>query len=161
MGSRFMPVATAAVALAALVGSAGCSSVGASAIHTGPLRLPPRSGPVAIYVVGHPMKGQDLGLVEVHAAQSEANIETLLPVFAQKVAQLGGNAAVIEKVSAEFGMRTHLQMETYSYPCGYYTCIGTRSYPVYSEIMYLQMAGHAFQAPLAPAAPGVPGVVPQ
>jgi hypothetical protein len=145
MGSRLL-VRAAALVLALGAGT-GCSSVGASAIHTGPLRLPPRSGPVAIYVVGQPVQGQDLGVVEVHAAQAEANVETLLPVFAQKVAQLGGNAAVVERVSAAFEMRTHIQMETYSYPCGYYTCVGTRSYPVYSEVMYPQMAGHAFHAP--------------
>ena len=144
MGARSLSVVTAALLLGA---GAGCSSVGASAIHTGSLRLPPRSGPVAIYVVGHPVTGQDLGVVEVHAAQSEANVETLLPVFAQKVAQLGGNAAVIENVAARFEMVTHMQVESYSYPCGYYTCVGTRQYPVYSEVMYLQMSGHAFQAP--------------
>jgi hypothetical protein len=149
MGPRSL-LSIAAPAVLSLAVGTGCSSVGGSAIHTGPLRLPPRAGPVAIYVAGHPSQGQDLGVVEVHAAQNEANVETLLPVFAQKVAQLGGNTAIIERISAQFEMQTQMQMESYAYPCGYYTCVGTRSYPVYIETMVLRMAGRAFQAPGVP-----------
>src|SRR5262249_1935944 len=103
---------------------AGCSSVRASAVRTGPLQLPPHVGPVAIYAAGEAVNGADLGVVEVHAAQSEATIDTLLPLFVQKAAQIGANAAVVESVRAAFEIVTHPQVETYSYACGYNaTCV--------------------------------------
>lgn len=122
---------------------AGCSSVRASGVATGPLRLPPRVGPVAVYAAGYPVGGVDLGVVEARAAQSEANVETLLPVFVRKVAQLGGNAAIVENVSARFDITTHIHVESYTYPCGYYTCVGTRTYPMQSEVVTVMMRGRA------------------
>lgn len=133
--------ALAAVALCAAV--SGCSSVRASGVPTGPLRLPPRVGPVAVYAAGYPVGGVDLGVVEARASQSEANVETLLPVFVRKVAQLGGNAAVVERVDARFDITTHVHVESYTYPCGYYTCVGTRTYPMQSEIVTVVMRGRA------------------
>lgn len=135
------------VALALLVAATGCSSVRASGVATGPTRLPPRLGPVAVYAAGYPVGGTDLGVVQVRASQSEATIDTLLPVFVRKVAQLGGNAAVIEKVEARFEVSTHNHVESYTYPCGFYTCIGTRSYPVAGEVMTLVMQGRAVTVP--------------
>jgi hypothetical protein len=121
----------------------GCTSVRASAIATGPVRLPPRTGPVAVYAAGYPVGGVDLGVVDARAAGSEANVETLLPVFVRKVAQLGGNAAVIEGVEARFDILTHMHVESFTYPCGYYVCTGTRTYPAASEVMTLVMHGRA------------------
>lgn len=121
----------------------GCSSVRASGVPTGAMRLPPRTGPVAVYAAGYPVGGVDLGVVEARAAQGEANVETLLPVFVRKVAQLGGNAAVVERVEAQFDVTTHIHVESYTYPCGYYTCVGTRSYPVTGEVVTLVMRGRA------------------
>lgn len=149
--SRLVTMTLCALALF----SAGCSSVRANAVATGPVRMPPRAGPVAVYAAGYPIGGTDLGFVEAHAQQSEANVETLLPVFVRKVAQLGGNAAVIETVEARFDLATHLHVETYTYPCGFYTCTGTRSYPVTGEIVTLVMRGRAVNvgAPHAEATP--------
>lgn len=140
-----------ASALVASLG--GCSTIRASAVPTGPIRLPPRSGPVAIYAAGYPVGGVDLGIVEARAAQSEANVETLLPVFVTKVAQLGGNAAVIEGVEARFDVTTHVHVESYSYPCGYYTCVGTRTYPVAGEVMTVIMRGRAVSVGAGKALP--------
>ena len=133
-------LALGAVALALVT---GCSSVRASGVPTGAMRLPPRTGPVAVYAAGYPIGGVDLGVVEVRAAQGEANVETLLPAFVNKGAQLGGNAAVIEHVDARFDVTTHVHVESYTYPCGYYTCVGTRSYPVTGEVVTLIMRGRA------------------
>jgi hypothetical protein len=124
--------------------AAGCSSVSASAVRTGPLHLPPHVGAVALYAAGEPVTGADLGLVEVHAAQSEATIDTLLPLFVQKTAQIGGNAAVVESVRARFEIVTHPQIETYTYACGYNAiCTGTRTYAVNDEVMVVTIRGHA------------------
>jgi hypothetical protein len=131
-------------AAALLAVGTGCSSVGASAVRTGPLHLPPHVGAVAVYAAGEPVSGADLGLVEVHAAQSEATIETLVPLFVQKAAQIGGNAAVVESVHAQFEIVAHPQIETYTYACGYNaTCTGTRTYAVNDEIMVVTIRGHA------------------
>jgi hypothetical protein len=121
-----------------------CSSVGSSAVRTGPLSLPPYSGPVLIAVAGEPISGADLGLIEVHAAQGEGTIEGLVPLFAAKAAQIGGNVAVIEGVRATFEILSHPQVETYTYACGWgAVCTGTRMYSVNDEIMVVSMHGHA------------------
>ncbi len=143
---------------------AGCgSSVGGSAIRTGPVQLPSYDGPVAIYPSGLPPPGAvDLGVVEVHAYQQEATVEILLPQFVRKVAQIGGNVAVIDSVRARFEMFTHPHIETFYYTCGFgTTCAGTRVYSANEEIMVVSMSGRAFStrttpggdAPLIPNAP--------
>jgi hypothetical protein len=150
----------AAVAFA--LAATGCSSVGASAVRTGPLRLPPHVGAVALYSAGEPVSGADLGIVEVHAAQSEATIDTLLPLFVQKVAQIGGNAAVIETVRARFEIVTHPQIETYTYACGYNaTCTGTRTYAVNDEVMVVTIRGHAVRTGAIPLEAPPPQEAPQ
>jgi hypothetical protein len=138
-GLRFA-LAAAAVALA------GCSTVGASAVATGPLRLPPSQAPVAVYAAGLRPAGQDLGLVEAHGAQEEGVIELLLPAFVAKVAELGGDAAVIDKITARFEIVTHARVESYAYPCGWHaTCTGTRMVPVSDEMLVVSMQGHAYR----------------
>src|ERR1700712_1794522 len=83
--------AAVALGLAATL-SMGCSSIGGSAIRTGPVQLPAYAGPVAIYSTGQAPPGAvDLGVVEVHASQQEATVDTLLPQFVAKAAQIGGN----------------------------------------------------------------------
>jgi hypothetical protein len=123
--------------------SFGCSSVRGTAIATGPLRLPAHVGAVSIYMVNRPAASTDLGIVEVHAFQTDATVEKLLPLFVQKVASLGGNAAVVDNVGADFRMVERLDAESYTYPCGFYTCVGTRLYPVRYEVMVLSIHGHA------------------
>jgi hypothetical protein len=128
----------------ALLFAGGCSSVGGSAVRTGPLRLPPHVGAVAIFAANRPAAATEVGVVEVHAAQSEATIDTLLPSFVAKVAALGGDGAVIDVVETSFRIGTYWHTETYTYRCGWHsTCIGTRTYPVSEEIMYLSMRGRA------------------
>jgi hypothetical protein len=136
----------------------GCSSLGGSAVRTGPLHMAPHLGPVMVFAAGQPMSGTELGVVEVHASQVEATIETLMPLFVDKVAQLGGNAAVID-VRANFEMVAHPYAETYVYPCGFRsTCIGTHMYATNDEVMVVTMRGRAFSVPTTapPAAPAPP-----
>jgi hypothetical protein len=130
----------------ALAGS-GCSTVRSSAIATGPTRLPPRTGAVGIYVAGEPPHAESLGIVEVHASGDEGNVETLLPEFARRVAGLGGNGAVVDHVIARFAIVERLVTETYTYPCGYFTCTGTRMFPAYEEVMTVTMTGKAVKVP--------------
>ena len=146
--------------LFASLGGAGCSSVGGSAIRTGAVQLPAYSGPVAIYALGQPPPGAiDLGVVEVHAAQQEATVETLLPQFVRKVAQIGGNVAVIEGIRARFDIAGRTHVETFYYTCGMgATCAGTRVYNVNDELMRVSVFGRAFstQGDATRAAPLLP-----
>jgi len=133
--------------LAFALASVGCSSIASSAIATGPRRAP-YAGPVRVVTSGQPVTGADLGIVEAHAAQTEANVETLVPVFVARVARLGGNVAVIDHVEARFDLLERMHAESYSYPCGFHaTCVGTRWYPVHEEVMVLSMQGRAVAAP--------------
>ena len=121
----------------------GCSSVRTVAIRTGSLRLPPHSGAVALYAAGQSVAGTPLGFVQVTGARGEAAIETLLPLFVQKAAQIGGNAAVIDNVAARFEAVEHLQVETYSFPCGFTLCTGTRVYTAEDEVLIVTLRGRA------------------
>ncbi len=146
--------------LVAAVALAGCSSVGGSALRTGPVQLPAYSGPVAIYAMGQPPPGAvDLGVVEVHAAQQDATVDVLLPQFLRKVAQIGGNVAVIEGTRARFDLAGRTHVETFYYTCGMgATCAGTRVYATNDEIMIVSMFGHAMttQVPGAAGPPLIP-----
>jgi hypothetical protein len=144
-------LAVPAVLVLLLVGGlAGCSSLGGSAIRTGAVQLPAYSGPVALYAVAKPpANAVDLGVVEVHASQQDANVATLLPQFVKKVADIGGNVAVIEGVRARFDVAGHTQIETFYYTCALgMTCAGQRAYSSADEIMVVSMFGHAMTTQL-------------
>lgn len=121
----------------------GCSTARGSAVRTGPLRLPPNIGPIALYATEVPAGARELGVVEAHALGEDGDVETLLPVIVQKAAQLGSNAVVIDDVRAEFRIIDRPQVETFSYPCGWRTCVSTRVYPASEEIMIVTMHGRA------------------
>ena len=130
-------------------------------MRTGPLNLPAYAGAVELYAAGEHVSGADLGVVEVHAAQTEATIDTLLPVFVQKVAQIGGNAAVIENVRARFEIVSHPHVETYTYACGYNaTCTGTRTYSMNDEVIVVSIRGHAVRTGALPGQAMPPPVMP-
>ena len=146
---------------------AACSSVGGSAVRTGPLAMPAYAGPVSIYAVGKAPPGAvDLGLIEVHAAQQEATVDTLLPQFVRKVADIGGNVAVIEGVRARFELIGRSHAETYYGACRMGpACSSTRVYATDDELMIVTMIGHAMttkprpvsaEPPLLPAEPPEP-----
>ncbi len=156
--------------VACALGLAGCSSVGGSAIRTGAVQLPSYTGAVAIYATGQSPPGAvDLGVVEVHALQQEATVDTLLPQFVRKVAQIGGNVAVIEGTRARFDVSGRTHVETFYYTCGLgSTCGGTRVYSANEELMVLSMFGRAMTTqipgasgpPLIPSAPLEPEPTP-
>lgn len=158
------------LALVLVLFGVGCSSVGGSAIRTGPVSLPSYEGPVAIYPLGAPPPGAvDLGVVEVHAFQQEATVDALLPQLVQRVAQIGGNVAVIDGVRARFEHVARNQIETFYYTCGLgATCAGQRVYAANDELMVVSMFARAFstnaralglgdEAPLLP--PVEPGAI--
>lgn len=159
------PISKSAVTLACALAIGGCSSVGGSAIRTGPTQMPSYAGPVAIHPMGEPPAGAlDLGVVEVHAAQQEATVDTLLPQFVRKVAQIGGNVAVIEGIRARFELAGRNHVETFYYTCGTgMTCAGQRVYSTNDEVMVVSMFGRAMttqmpgtDAPLIPPGPPPP-----
>lgn len=160
-----MALALRTAFLVGCVALASCSSVGGSAIRTGPVQLPSYAGPVAIYASGLPPPGAvDLGVVEVHALQQEASVDTLLPQFVRKVAEIGGNVAVIEGTRARFELAGRMHVETFYYPCALgSTCAGTRVYSANEELMLVSMFGRAMttqvsgsDTPLIPVAPAEP-----
>ena len=154
-----------ACVLAALA-STGCSSIGGSAIRTGPVQLPAYAGPVSIYSTGQAPPGAvDLGVVEVHASQQEATVDVLMPQFVRKVAQIGGNVAVVDGIRARFELVGRSHIETFYYTCGLgATCAGTRVYTANDELMVVSIFGRAFtteavapgEAPLIPPSPNAP-----
>jgi hypothetical protein len=137
----------------------GCSSVGGSTVRTGKVDMPAYTGPVAIYPTGHmPAGTTDLGIVEVHALQDEATVETLLPQFVRRVAAIGGNVAVIDGIRARFEIVGRTHVETFYYTCGLGgTCAGTRVYAANDEVMIVSMFGHAGTTQPTDGAPLLPG----
>ncbi len=129
------------LAIALLV--SGCSSVGTSAVRTGPQVLAPRVGAVYLYTPGRVPEGTQLGLVEVHASGSEATIDALTPIFVRKAASLGANAAVLEQVKSDFAFVSRPYIETYSFPCGFRTCMGSRMFAQTDEMMTVTLRGRA------------------
>jgi len=159
------------VLLASALASSGCSSIGGSAIRTGPVHLGPYTGPVAIQSTGQAPPGAvDLGVVEVHAAQQEATVDTLLPQFVRKVAEIGGNVAVVDGIRARFELIGRTHVETFYYTCGLgATCAGTRVYAANDEVMVVSVFGRAFstqvippgEQPLIPPEPSLPEATPE
>ncbi len=140
----------AAASMAGLL-ACGCSSVSSSAVRTGPLELGPYSGPVAVYAAGQPERGTELGVVEVHASNAEGTIESLVPLFVRRVAELGGNAAVIDSVSAKFDIVVRPYTETFTYACGWgAVCVGSQMHAVNDELMVVTVRGRAWSVPGAP-----------
>jgi hypothetical protein len=148
------------VLLASALASTGCSSIGGSAIRTGPVHLSPYTGPVAIQSTGQAPPGAvDLGVVEVHAAQQEATVDTLLPQFVKKVAEIGGNVAVVDGIRARFELVGRSHIETFYYTCGTgATCAGTRVYAANDEVMVVSVFGRAFSTQVVP--PGEQPLIP-
>jgi hypothetical protein len=155
-----------ALVSALALGTMGCSTVRGSAVATGP-RQPAYSGPVSIYAANQvPPGATDLGVVEVSAAQAESTVGVLLPVFVQKVAQIGGNIAKIDGIRAHFELVTRTHLETYYYSCGVRVqCAGQRMYTTNDEIVVVSMMGHAYSdrgggdpvpVPVAPSSPPAP-----
>ena len=124
---------------------AGCNSVRATAVPTGAVRAPPRSGPVAVYAANVPASATELGRVEVKAEGVDANIELLLPEFLDKVAVLGGDTAVIDTVDARFDLVQSSTTESFLYPCAFRSCVGTRMVPYTTEVLVLVMRGRAMR----------------
>ncbi|CAN5559756.1 hypothetical protein BH09MYX1_BH09MYX1_14380 [soil metagenome] len=140
----------------------GCSSVQATAIATGPVHAAPRAGPVAVFASGAPPTAVELGQVEVRGEGEEGSVESLLPVFAQKVAALGGDAAVIDSVDARFELSYSTTPETMVAPCAWRTCINTRYVPTTTEILVVTMKGRAMKTavPVVVAPPPPPEATP-
>ena len=101
--------------------------------------------------------------------QQEATVDTLLPMFLQKVASIGGNVAVIEGTRARFELAGRTQVEQFYYSCAVgRTCSGTRVYSTNDELMVLSMFGRAMStqvtkpddAPLLPAPEAPPSAPP-
>lgn len=159
--STFLALAALAGVAALAVASTGCSSVGGSAIRTGPVQLPAYTGPVAIYSTGQAPPGAvDLGVVEVHAAQQEGTVDTLMPQFVRKVAQIGGNVAVVDGIRARFELVGRTHIETFYYTCGLgATCAGTRVYAANDELMVVSVYGRAFSTQVLQ--PGEQPLIPQ
>ncbi|MFO0675638.1 MAG: hypothetical protein U0169_03830 [Polyangiaceae bacterium] len=156
-------IAKAAVVLLAIVSTTGCSSLRGSAVRTGPMRRPPATGAIALFAPGHVPQGRELGVVVVHATGIDATVDVLTPEFVRKAASLGANAAVVEDIHAEFAFLSRPFVETYAYPCGFWTCTGTRMSTLNDELLTVTLRGRAFliedgpvEFPKGAPSPGAP-----
>jgi hypothetical protein len=113
-------------------------------------------GAVRIYAVVPPDGVRVVGTVEVHAVNDEANIETLMPVFMKRIADLGATGGTIDHVQTGYEMRTEYRTESFAVPCGYrQTCWSSRIVPYTFQVRILSIQGRA----LLPAdAPGPPAI---
>ena len=136
------------IALLVALASAGCSSVQASAIRTGGEYQPAHTGAVAVYASGKvPVGARELGVVEVHGSQADAEVGVLFPAFVKKVAAIGGNVAIVDGVTGRFELVTRPYTESFYYPCGMRgTCMGSRMYAINDEVLTVSMYGHAFRS---------------
>ncbi len=132
-----------------LLGCIGCTSVGVTESPAPGVRLPPRAGNVAIFASHAPRSATDLGEVEVHADRDEGTVEQLFPLFVERVAAMGGDAAVIDSVYARFDIVPRPYFDTFTYRCGFATCVGQQSNVSAVEVVTLVMRGHAMR--LAPS----------
>ncbi len=115
-------------------------------MRTGPLLLPPHLGSFVVMAAGMPDGATELGVVEVHGTQREGAIDVLLPLFVEKAAGLGGDAAIVDAVEARFEIVERPRAETYTYPCGFQgVCTGTRFYDTSEEVMVVRMRGRAMK----------------
>lgn len=128
-----------------LLACAGCTSVGVTASPAPGIRLPPRAGNVAVYASHAPEHAIDLGEVEVHADPDEGTVEQLFPLFVQRVAAMGGDAAVIDSVKARFDVVPRPYFDTFTYRCGFQTCLGQQTTVSAVEVTTLVMRGHAMR----------------
>lgn len=146
-----------------MLGGVGCSSVGSSAIRTDGVNSGRHVGAVRVYAIMPPEGAKVIGVIEVHALNEEANVETLMPVFMRRVADIGGTGAVVDGLHTHYEMRTEYRQESYSYPCGHkQTCWNTRMVPYQYQVRILSIQGRAIvpsNAP-APAPAPVPSAAP-
>ena len=153
MRSLLAPL-TAAALLA--LGALGCSSVHSSAVRTDGMSAQRNVGAIRLYGVQQPGNTRVVGMVEVHAVNEEANIETLMPVFMQRVAELGGSGGVVDHVDTGYEWRTEMHMETYAYPCGRTTCYSSHLVPYTYEVRFLTISGRALLPADAAGPPSAP-----
>lgn len=144
-----------AMIIAALLGI-GCSSVGSSAIRTDGGWTQKHHGAVRIYAVIPPDAVRVIGAIEVHAINQEANIETLMPVFMKRVADIGGTGGIVDNIVTHYEIRTEYRTESYAVPCGYRsTCWQTRIVPYQYQIRILRIEGRALLPIDAPGPPAI------
>lgn len=126
---------------------AGCGTVRGAAVRTGGHYIPPHNGPVAVYASGKtPAGALDLGVVEVHSVEGEGTLEELFPVFVRKVADIGGDAAVLDTIDTHFEVVMRPYRETFYYSCGRgASCVGSRMIPLNDEILYVSLRGRAYR----------------
>lgn len=137
------PRAAASAALLALPLVGGCMTpVRSTVIPMGDAPARYHSGPVVILALRDPPRGDALG--EVHI-EGVATLEEAMPAFIERVRQLGGNVARVDRVTPRVGVRAvtdYLQSNCGSYrfpvPC-------TRPYVRNVEVIDLQVEGRAFR----------------
>lgn len=119
-----------------------CSTVRSSGVTTGP-REAPNTGSVIVRASDIPPGAVKVGVAQAYGSET---IERLVPAFAERVRQLGGNFGKIDDISTKFEMRTWA--ETYTYGCGTAQaprqCTGTRAKS--AEVATTTVVGRAFRA---------------
>ena len=144
-GSQGLRLAFAGAWLSLL---AGCSTIRASAIPTGPMLYAPGTGDIAVYASGIvPPSLAQVGEVRVSGAGSEARVDALFPEFLRKAASIGGTAVSLDTIETGFQNHEQTGWTSYSYRCGYgQLCTGQRPYTYISQVPHMTLVGRALRS---------------
>ena len=123
----------------------GCLGVHSVAVPTTAMRHRPFRGPVTVSLTRDPPGGAEVGVVE---ASSAAAIDAVIPEFIDRVAQLGGNYARIDRIVTRYEWVS--QPVTQSYQCGSlrFPTSCTRTFMQQQEVATLRATGRAFRVGL-------------
>lgn len=126
------------LALATLL--VACARTKSSGVRTGGA-LAPYEGKVTIRASEVPPGAREVGVAQSYGP---ATIDELIPKFAERVAQLGGNFGKIDDIKTKFEMSTQTSNESYSCgtPSAPRTCYRTVSRQV--EVATTTIVGRAF-----------------
>ncbi len=132
----------------------GCAAMGCLGVHsvampTTSLRHRPFRGHVTVSLTRDPPGGAEVGVVEASSvASSVATVDEVIPELIERVAQLGGNYARIDRIVTRYEWVS--QPVTQSYQCGTFRFPNycTRTYMQQHEVATLRATGRAFRVGL-------------
>ncbi len=127
---------------------AGCTTIRASAIPTGPALYAPGTGDIAVYASGIvPPSLVQVGEVRVTGAGSEARVDALFPEFLRKAASIGGTAVSLDVIDSGFQNQQRTGWTSFRYGCGYgQVCVGQNAYTYIAQVPHMTLVGRALRA---------------
>ena len=135
------------------VSLAGCSSLSSSSIRTGTTESP-YTGQVRLAGTWVPPGARELGVVQ--ATGANVQVDEIIPEFARRVGELGGDFGKIDRLRTSFELRTIPVTTTYN--CGTVqaprTCTRTSMQTVEVAVTAIEGRAYTTRDPVRPVAPG-------